>query len=268
MGWLVQAIGTSTISTVSRSIVGGPEQRALRKAVDTAIRAFVADLEPADSDHLVEVLAQLYSTPPELPFSTGESVYETLVEGLREPLRPLADPLVTETGESYLEHIGVDPESFLRRFPEAVVNAIRRVATEHAALAPLAAQLNADVLLAEVRALRNDGENSGGHGAHGTERRLLALARALEAVPALADEAGRGSLIAQLRPDIRGMIRHDPRARLLLLNLARTCAAYPGGVAELIDILSHVEGDSLPMRRLRRAALPWLGAAGEEHGHP
>ncbi|MCO5988912.1 hypothetical protein NE235_22665 [Actinoallomurus spadix] len=158
--------------------------------------------------------------------------------------------------------------------PDLFITALQRAATMNAGLAPLAAQLNADAVLAEVRALRASGAEVpaggavapaggavapvGGAVAPAGEGDVLALVRALEAVPSLADDAGRTSVIGQLRRDIAATVRYDARARLHLLGLVRTCDDHPGGVRELIEVLTFVEGDSLPMRRVREIAAPWL----------
>jgi hypothetical protein len=256
VGWLVQLLGDRTLRIVSKNVLGQPERRELAKAMDAAIETFVAALPDDRREHVARTLVERFDTPPLVMGPPRESFRETLIENVREQLRPLAEAEITGTGQSYFDQVGLDSNWALESFPHLFVQAIQRAATVRPSLAPLAAQLNADVVLAEVRALR-------AMGAHGpadtpTGKDVLALTSALEAVPALADEGGRISVIGQLRADISATVRHDARARLHLLNLVRTCDDHAGGVQELIDVLTFVEGDSLPMRRVREIAAPWI----------
>ncbi|WP_460356043.1 effector-associated domain 2-containing protein [Actinoallomurus acanthiterrae] len=255
VGWLVQLLGDRTLRVVSKRIFGPPERRVLAEAMDEAIGSFVAPLAADQREHVARALVERFEAPP-MEVNDGpderSSVREALVENIREQLRPLADPHITGSGRSYFEQMGLDPARALSMVPDLFIAAIQRAATMNAGLAPLAAQLNADAVLAEVRALRASGTDGSAGGG------VLALARALEAVPSLADEAGRTLVIDQLRPDISATVRYNARTRLHVLNLAQTCDDHPGGVRELIDVLTFVEGDSLPMRRAREIAAPWL----------
>lgn len=256
VGWLVQLLGDRALRVVSRTTFGTPERRELAKAMDTAVETFVAELPADRRDDVARVLVERFEAPAPAIGNESNSVREALAANIREQLRPLADPDITGSGRSYFEQIGIDPANALRVIPDLFITAVQRAATSNSGLAPLAAQLNADAVLAEVRALRLSGApRSGG-------RDVLALARALEAVPSLADEGGRAAVVRELRPDIAATVRYDPRTRLHLLNLARTCDDHPGGVRELVGVLTFTEGDSLPMRRLREIAAPWTGDAG------
>lgn len=270
VGWLVQLLGDRTLRVVSKKIFGPPERRALAEAMDEAIRTFVAPLPANQREHVTRAIVERFEMSPVAVNDGGEgrsSVREALVENIREQLRPLADPDIAVSGQSYFEQIGLDPAHALKVLPDLFIAALQRAATVNAGLAPLAAQLNADAVLAEVRALRASGAAVPAGGAVAPagvvaapvgEGDVLALVRALEAVPSLADDAGRTSVIGQLRRDIAATVRYDARARLHLLGLVRTCDDHPGGVRELIEVLTFVEGDSLPMRRVREIAAPWL----------
>lgn len=79
----------------------------------------------------------------------------------------------------------------------------------------------------------------------------FALVDALLEVPTVADDESRKLLLGRLRPEIRNSVAGNPRARLHVMNIVTTCRNYDGGVQELVRALREVEGDSLPVRRVR-----------------
>jgi hypothetical protein len=88
------------------------------------------------------------------------------------------------------------------------------------------------------------------------------LADALDALPALADQGTRDLVIGALPPAISGAVRHHAQRRLQIMEILRTCLDYPGGVEQLLGILSEVEGESVPLGRLVetvREVLPQMG---------
>lgn len=90
------------------------------------------------------------------------------------------------------------------------------------------------------------------------ETRLATVVDELLAVPTLRTEDGRRTLLELLRPEIANAVPYNPRPRLHVVNLVRTCLDYERGVAELLDILRQLEGDSLPVRRLAETLRHWL----------
>ena len=82
---------------------------------------------------------------------------------------------------------------------------------------------------------------------------LLLLVRdvdALEALPCLATDHDRATLLSLLRPAISGAIRYSPQRRLHTMNIVRTCLEYEGGLAEMLTTIHEMEGESIPARQL------------------
>ncbi|MCI2420110.1 TIR domain-containing protein [Saccharopolyspora sp. K220] len=81
---------------------------------------------------------------------------------------------------------------------------------------------------------------------------LFEMVDALLAVPSMAEDDTRRILVGQLRSDIAGAIAHHSKARLHVINIVNTCRNYEGGLAMLLSVIEDVEGDSVPVRRLRQ----------------
>jgi Effector-associated domain 2/TIR domain len=79
---------------------------------------------------------------------------------------------------------------------------------------------------------------------------FYSLIDALEAVPCLATEHDRATLLSLLRPAIAGAIRYSPQRRLHTMNIVRTCLEYEGGLAEMLTTIHEMEGESIPARQL------------------
>ena len=186
-------------------------------------------------------------------------VREALIAGLRLQIAPLADRDLTGTGQSFLEEVGVDPVRLQAELPQAVIRAVEQVATGRPALAPLAAQLNADLLLAEVRSLRREqvagpvqAEPPRSEPAH---QQIFALVDALLAVESMADNGSRREVLRQLPAGLAGAIPHHAVPRVQALATVRTCLAYPGGLRQLLDAIRLLEQDSQAMAQLQAAAV-------------
>jgi hypothetical protein len=79
---------------------------------------------------------------------------------------------------------------------------------------------------------------------------LYSLVDALESIPCLATDNDRAIVLSMLRPAIAGAIRYSPQRRLHTMNIVRTCMDYEGGLAEMLNAIHRIEGESLPARRL------------------
>jgi hypothetical protein len=88
--------------------------------------------------------------------------------------------------------------------------------------------------------------------------RLLPLAREdedrlvllLEENIAMVDNATRRMVLEQLEPDIQQRIAHHSVLRVHLTNIVQVCAAYPGGIEQLVEAIRRVEGESPVMKRI------------------
>ncbi|WP_285744613.1 hypothetical protein [Lentzea sp. NBRC 105346] len=88
---------------------------------------------------------------------------------------------------------------------------------------------------------------------------LVELVDALLAVPTLRSEDGRRTLLELLRPEIANAVPYNPRPRLQVIGLLRTCLEYERGLENLMATLRDIEGgESLPIRRLGEIVRHWL----------
>jgi hypothetical protein len=83
---------------------------------------------------------------------------------------------------------------------------------------------------------------------------FFAMVDVLETVPSLNNEHDRATLINKLRPAIGSSVRYSARRRTHVINLLDACRAYPGGIAELLEIIRHLDGESLALRNLAELA--------------
>jgi effector-associated domain 2 (EAD2)-containing protein len=248
VGWVVEVIGSQLLAGARAGVLGTPDRRALARAVGAAAEAVLAELPASAREPVAAALGERFASPPALAIDARTPVREALVAGVRLQIAPLADRGLTGTGRSFLEEIGVDPARLQDDLPQAVIRAVEQVATGRPALAPLAAQLNADALLAEVRALRH--EPAGGIPQPG----VFALVDALLAVETMADEGSRREVLRQLPPGLAGAIPHHAVPRVQVLAIVRTCLGYSGGLRQLLDVICLIEQDSQTMAQLEAAA--------------
>lgn len=71
-------------------------------------------------------------------------------------------------------------------------------------------------------------------------------------VPVVADTRGRDQVVQELRGEIAAVIPRSAGARLDMLGIVRTCLNFPDGLAELMDIVRLLAGDSLAIRNLQQ----------------
>jgi hypothetical protein len=83
---------------------------------------------------------------------------------------------------------------------------------------------------------------------------LFDLLDTLLAVPAVADERSRDQIVRLLRPDIGTTISRRSNARLDTWAVLQTCLSFQDGLAELVDAIRAVEGESFPLLRLTQQA--------------
>lgn len=154
VGWLVDAVGTAVSAAGINLVFGSRDERQLRAALAIAVEDVVEEV-PADAqDPLLAALRERFSEPASLIRGGQAPLSEVLRRNIRMQIDPLGDPDVALGGRSFLDDLGVDAEWFCAAFPDAVINAIMRVAAASGSLAPLAAQLNFDRLRGDLAGLR------------------------------------------------------------------------------------------------------------------
>lgn len=73
------------------------------------------------------------------------------------------------------------------------------------------------------------------------------LVQFLLAIPSMANEASRTTIIDQLPAEIKTNVAYNSVPRLHVFNLIDTCLNYSNGIHELTKRLQFFEGDSIPM---------------------
>jgi len=73
----------------------------------------------------------------------------------------------------------------------------------------------------------------------------------LLACPIMQDRHSRDAVVQQLSDKISQGISRNPIDKVDVMNIARTCSYFSNGRQELVDAISWIEGDSIPVQRLR-----------------
>lgn len=257
VGWVIEVIGDKSIGALSQGILGPPDRRALVRSVTAAVDAVIEDLPAQAHEPVAFALRERFAVPA-ISVDARTGVRDALIAGVRSQIAPLADRDLTGTGLSFLEEVGVDADVLNEQLPLAVIRAVEQVATFSPALAPLAAQLNADDLRAEVRALREQRQpqstQSGHANATTDDFDIFRLVDALLAVEAFADEGGRRELFRLLPDQIAAAIPRNQVPRVQALSTLRTCLAYQNGLRKLLEIIQLLEPDSLATNRFEQTA--------------
>jgi hypothetical protein len=87
--------------------------------------------------------------------------------------------------------------------------------------------------------------------------RTTELTRLLLDISSVADESSRRILVGRLRPEIATVVAYHPQTRLHVMELARTCLRYRGGLAELVRAVEMLEPGSKAVERLAEQVRGW-----------
>ncbi|MET7424607.1 hypothetical protein [Dactylosporangium sp. NPDC005555] len=80
----------------------------------------------------------------------------------------------------------------------------------------------------------------------------LSMMPSFAAVPAMAEPAARERIVAALRTDISRSADRNPQANFDILGILRACLRFPGGLAELVEVIRLFEQGSSEMAALDR----------------
>lgn len=75
----------------------------------------------------------------------------------------------------------------------------------------------------------------------------------LETMPSMRTEQDRQAVGNQL-PGIAGSIRYSQARRVHIMNILEACAAHPGGVTQLVELLRWLDGSTVALPRLAELA--------------
>lgn len=73
---------------------------------------------------------------------------------------------------------------------------------------------------------------------------LFAIVDALLELPFVRDQNGRSMLIELLPTDIAGTVSYHPAARLHVLSLVKTCLRHERGLADLVEAVRQLDGET------------------------
>ncbi len=256
VGWVIEAIGDRTLKGVSRGLFGTEDRRSLQGAIGLALKAVTADVPSDAREGVTAALTERFSEPRNFALDGRTGVRDALIEAIHNQIAPLGDTELTGTGRSFCEEVGVDFVQLRSDLSQAVIRAVEQVATTRAALAPLAAQLNADALLSEVRALRKETLRPVSEVADrskadtGVRPQIFDVVDALLKLEAISDEGARREVLRLLPRAIAGAIAHHAVPRVQVLAILRTCLNYDDGLHSLLRAVRVVEGDSIAMQEL------------------
>jgi tetratricopeptide (TPR) repeat protein len=145
--WLVAVLAETGKRKLATLVLGDEVERALGQAGTAAVQSMAGDLCPGDAvraTDVVRVISQVLASP--VPISASRAtVLETLQSGIAEQLAVLDDQEVTGTGQSSAEVLGIPVGELSQRLAARLVSEVMSRAARGGPLAPLAAQLNADM---------------------------------------------------------------------------------------------------------------------------
>ncbi|MBP1468313.1 hypothetical protein EYB53_021560 [Candidatus Chloroploca sp. M-50] len=101
-----------------------------------------------------------------------------------------------------------------------------------------------------------------------TNAQLIELANLLLACDAIRDRGIRGDVLAFLPDNVRGALPRRDQDRADVINIARTCANYPGALDALLEGVRCFDAGSAPLQALEAFWHGLAGAAPNVPGQP
>jgi hypothetical protein len=144
--WLVEQLADAGRKRLTELILGDEQERALRRAAATAIRATAAEISPSDAgraEQAVGVIGQVFSEPVPDASRTGPvMLLEGLQAGIARQLAVLDDASLTGTGQSSADVLGVPGAELAACLTSHLVREIMIRGSRGSPLTALANQLN------------------------------------------------------------------------------------------------------------------------------
>jgi hypothetical protein len=95
---------------------------------------------------------------------------------------------------------------------------------------------------------------------------IMEIVNVLLDCPSMQTPASRDTVLNQIRPEIRRSVQRNPRADLDVLNMVSASSNYSGGLAELLEVVRTLEGNSIPMQRVDALVRPFADRLRGENG--
>jgi hypothetical protein len=148
--WLVGLLADAGRRKLTSWVLGTDQQRALRQAAEAAVERTAGQLVPAggeQAEHLAMVVGEVFREPASddaMAVVGPATLLEALQEGIVGKLAVLDDPVITGTGQSSAELLGVPGQVLAVTLAGYLVREITDRGSRGGPLAPLADQLNHD----------------------------------------------------------------------------------------------------------------------------
>jgi hypothetical protein len=147
LAWLVGLVADAGRKKLITRVLGTDQERALRPAVEAAVAATAAQLDPSDGqgDQLAIAVGEVFRDAPKVGLAGQATLLEALQAGIADRVVVLDDPDVTGTGQSSMELLEVPGGKLAQQLAGHLVWEIMVRGAQGGPLAPLADQLNHDL---------------------------------------------------------------------------------------------------------------------------
>ena len=147
--WLVGVLADAGRRKLTKLLLGSEQERALRQAAAAATESTAMELDPSgggQAGQLAMVVSEVFRDPvPDARMVGQATLLEALQAGIAERLAVLDDAVVTGTGQSSAEVLGVPGSVLAQTLSGHLVREIMVRGSGGGPLTPLADQLNHDV---------------------------------------------------------------------------------------------------------------------------
>jgi hypothetical protein len=145
-GWLVGQLADAGRKKLTELVLGSEQERALRRAADTAVWATAEEMSPSGGEQagqVAMVISEVFRDPaPDAPLAGPGMLLEGLQAGIAGQLAVLDDAGLTGTGQSSADVLGVPGAVLADRLIGHLVREIIVRGSGGGRLAPLADQFN------------------------------------------------------------------------------------------------------------------------------
>ncbi|HLK79828.1 MAG TPA: hypothetical protein VKU77_40020, partial [Streptosporangiaceae bacterium] len=153
-GWLIGQLAGAGRTKLTKLVLGSEQERALRQAVDAAVRATAEEMSPSGGEQagqIAMVINQLFGDPmPDAPLAGPVMLLEGLQAGIAGQLAVLDNAELTGTGQSSADVLGVPGAVLADRLTNLLVREIIVRGSGGGPLAPLADQFNHELTRLQI----------------------------------------------------------------------------------------------------------------------
>ena len=155
--WLVEQLADAGRKKLTELILGGEQERALRRAADAAVWATAEEMSPSGAEQtgqVAMVISEVFRDPvPAAPLAGPVMLLEGLRTGIAGQLAVLDDAELTGTGQSSADVLGVPGAVLAYRLTSHLVREIIVRGSGGGPLTPLASQLNHELTRLQIEGM-------------------------------------------------------------------------------------------------------------------